>query len=211
LQKNNMLIQAAPYFGYLASLLLIIALIVNNDLKFRWFNTMGNISFIVYAIIFNAYPVLLTNCILLCINVYYLVKIYSKKENFDLFEFEGKEKMVQKFFEYFQQDIHDYFPAFELLQTEGNLNFAVTRDLVIANIFSAALKPNGDAEVVINYTTQKYRDYKVGTFIFEKEHDFMVSKGVKRIVYKNVPNKKHLRFLEVMGFAKDGELLVKNI
>ncbi|MCP9752768.1 YgjV family protein [Ferruginibacter sp. HRS2-29] len=206
-----MLLQIAPYFGYLASLLLIIALLVNNDLKFRWFNTMGNVSFIAYAIIFNAYPVLLTNCILLCINVYYLLKVYNKKENFDLFEFEGKEKMVQKFTEYYRQDITGYFPEFNASLFHGQLNFAVTRDLVIANIFSASLKDNGDAEVIINYTTQKYRDYKVGTFIFEKEHDYLVSKGVKRIVYKHVANKKHLRFLEVMGFVYEDGLLIKKI
>jgi hypothetical protein len=206
-----MLLQIAPYFGYLASLLLIIALLVNSDLKFRWFNTMGNISFITYAIIFSAYPVLLTNCILLCINVYYLLKVYNKKENFDLFEFEGKEKMVQKFTEYYRQDIKGYFPEFAPEQFNGQLNFAVTRDLVIANIFSASLKDDGDAEVAINYTTPKYRDYKVGTFIFEKEHDYLIAKGVKRIVYKDLPNKKHLRFLKVMGFVYEEGLLIKKI
>ena len=81
-----MLVSIAPYFGYLASLCLIIALLVNSDLKFRWFNTMGNISFIVYALMLVALPVLLTNVILLCINIYALVKIYGKKEQFDMME-----------------------------------------------------------------------------------------------------------------------------
>jgi len=39
-------------------------------------------------------------------------------------------------------------------------------------MFSAHVSATGDAIVALNYTLQKYRDYKVGTYIFEKEKDF---------------------------------------
>lgn len=210
-----MLQNITPYFGYLASLCLIIALLVNNDLKFRWFNTLGNVFFIVYAIILNAFPVLITNVILLCINAYYLIKVYRRQENFDMLEFRGDEKMAQKFLQFYQKDIAGYFPAFKPADLQNNFNFVVTRDLVIANMFSAEVSATGDATVVLNYTLQKYRDYKVGTYIFEKEKDFLIANGVKRIVYTAVANKNHQQFLTVMGFAKeainDKECFVKSL
>lgn len=210
-----MLQQITPYFGYLASLCLIIALLVSNDLKFRWFNTLGNVCFIMYAIILGAIPVLITNLILFCINAYYLVKVYRKQENFDMLEFKGDEKLAQKFLQFYQKDIASYFPAFNSSALVNNLNFVVTRDLVIANMFSADVSVTGDAFVVLNYTLQKYRDYKVGTYIFEKEKDFLIANGVKRIVYTGVPNKNHLEFLTVMGFKKeivnDTECFVKSL
>jgi hypothetical protein len=190
----------APYFGYFASLCLILALIINNDLKFRWFNTFGNIAFIIYAIALGTIPVLITNLILLCINIFYLVKIYRKTENFDLLEFKGDEKLAQKFMEYYKKDMILFFPRFNKEHLQQNLNFVVTRDLVIANMFSAKVSPNGDAYVNLNYTLQKFRDYKVGSFIFEKEKDFLLAKGIKRIVYRQIDNKNHLNFLKVMGF-----------
>ena len=198
-----MLQQITPYFGYLASLCLIIALLVSNDLKFRWFNTLGNVFFIVYAIVLNGFPVLITNLILLCINAYYLFKVYRRQENFDMLEFSGDEKMAQKFLQFYQKDIANYFPAFTPETLQHNLNFVVTRDLVIANMFSAAVSATGDATVVLNYTLQKYRDYKVGRYIFEKEKDFLIANGVKRIVYTSVQNKNHSDFLKVMGFEKE--------
>ncbi len=198
-----MLVSIAPYFGYLASLCLIIALLVNNDLKFRWFNALGNVSFITYAILLVALPVLLTNVILLCINVYALVKIYRKQENFDMMEFKGDEKLAQKFIAFYQKDIDAYFPQFATEQLHGHLNFVVTRDLVIANMFSAVVMQNGDALVQLNYTTPRFRDFKVGSYIFEKEREFLLSKGISRIVYNEVPNKGHLRFLQVAGFKKE--------
>ncbi|RYY51109.1 MAG: hypothetical protein EOO06_01460 [Chitinophagaceae bacterium] len=196
-----MLLQFAPYFGYLASVCLIIALIVNNDLKFRWFNSFGNVCFITYAILLNTIPVLITNAILLGINVYYLVKIYGRKENFDLLEFTATEKLPLKFLDFHQADIANYFPNFTIGELAGKLNFTVTRDLVIANIFSATITDQGDAIVALNYTVPKFRDFKVGTFIFEKEKNFLLSKKVKRIVYQSVENPGHLEFLKVNGFT----------
>ncbi|MBS1762466.1 MAG: YgjV family protein [Bacteroidetes bacterium] len=209
-----MLHSIAPWFGYIASLSLIIALLVNSDLKFRWFNGSGNVLFITYALIINAYPVLLTNVILLCINSYYLVKIYTKNELFDLIEFNGKETLAVKFLEHHKSGISDYFPEFNPENIQGKLNFVVLRDLVIANIFSAKVNSNGDAEILINFTVPKYRDFKIGKFIFEKEKDYLISKGIKRIVYKKVANKHHQKFLKIMGFKPDpaaGAAMVKTL
>jgi hypothetical protein len=195
------MIAIAPYFGYLASLLLILALIVNNDLKFRWYNLFGNIAFIIYGIVLMAIPVLITNGILLVINVFYLYKAYNRHEYFDLIEFTGEEKLATKFLTYHQKDIASYFPAFQPIQLKNHLNFVVLRDLVIANMFSADVDAQGDAVVCLNYTLLKYRDFKVGRFIFDKERNFLRGKGVKRIVYKNVAHPKHAQFLKVMGFS----------
>ena len=209
------MIAIAPYLGYLASLCLVIALLVSNDLKFRWFNTLGNVFFIIYAIILVAFPVLLTNLILLCINAYYLVKVYTKKEKFDMLEFRGDEQLAQKFLSFYKKDIAVYFPSFNPGEISGNLNFVVTRDLVIANMFSASVSKDGDATVLLNYTIQKYRDYKVGTFIFEKERHYLIEKGIKRIVYTTVHNKKHKDFLKVMGFEPEtvngNECMIKRL
>ncbi len=196
-----MLQQIAPYFGYLASVLLAIGLLVNNDLKFRWLNTGGNVAFIVYGVVIGAVPIIITNSILLAINLFYLYKIYNRKEHFELLEFENGGIMIDRFLSFYQTDIAVHFPDFKREQLVGNLNFVVLRDLVIANIFSARLDSNGTAEVIINYTVTKYRDYKVGRFIFDKEKNHLISKGVKTLYYKSVVNKRHEKFLYVMGFT----------
>jgi Bacterial inner membrane protein len=201
----------ATYFGYLASLMLIIALLVNTEFKFRWFNILGCIIFIVYAIIIGAFPVLLTNSILLFINVFYLFKLYNKKEYFDVVAFNHDDLLVHKFLDFYQSDISIYFPEVHKEQLIGNLNFVVIRDLVIANVFSATITQNGDAAVVLNYTIKKFRDFKVGPYIFNKEKDFLISKGVKRVVYKTTPYKKHLDYLKAIGFLEKEGMMVKEL
>lgn len=196
-----MLQQIAPYFGYLASVLLAIGLLVNNDLKFRLLNTAGNIAFIIYAVVLAAMPIILTNSILLLINLYFLYKIYNRKERFELLEFSSGGILVDRFLSFYEKDIVAYFPDFKREQLEGNLNFVVLRDLVIANIFSAKLAKDGTAEIILNYTVTKYRDYKVGRFIFDTENQYLLSKSVETIYYSSIANKQHWKFLTVMGFS----------
>ena len=197
-----MLQQIAPYFGYLASILLAIGLLVSNDLKFRWLNTGGNIAFIIYGAVLAAVPIILTNSLLLAINLFYLYKIYNRKEHFELLEFSSGGILVDRFLAFYKTDIATHFPNFKREQLEGNLNFVVLRDLVVANIFSTAVAQGGNAEVIINYTVPKYRDYKVGRFIFDKEKQYLLSKGVRKISYPIVANRRHEKFLTVMGFKK---------
>ena len=194
-----------PVLGYAASILLAISLLVTNDIKFRWLNTWGCVCFIVYGILIHAFPIILTNTILFLINVFYLVKIYNAKEDFELIEFKGGEKLVYKFLSFYKDDIAKYFPEYVHEENQDNLQFIVLRDLVIANIFVARLDNNGGAIVELNYTVPKYRDYKVGEFIFNNEQQFLISKGVKSIIYTVVTNKQHERFLKVMGFKKLNE------
>jgi hypothetical protein len=202
--------------GYISSALLALSLLVSNDLKFRWLNTGGCVFFIAYGVMIGALPVILTNSLLFLINLYYLIKLFNAQEDFDLIEFKGDERLVSKFISFYQNDIHSYFPLYTHGGSgEQQLKFAVLRDLVIANIFIATLREDGTAFVQLNYTVEKYRDYKVGRFIFNRENKFLLSKGVKQLVYRVPVSARHEKFLKVMGFKREHfeneEFLVRHL
>jgi hypothetical protein len=195
-----MLHLTAVIIGYLASVLLGISLMMNDDLKFRWINAFGCLFFIIYGFMIAAFPIVLTNAFLLLINIYYLVKIYRTTEDLELMEFKEDDKLVHKFLEFYKKDIHHFFPGYVPDQNKNNIRFVVLRDLVIANIFIAELKEDGTAMIKLNYTVPKYRDYKIGEFIFNKENNFLIGKGVKWIFYESVSNKAYQKFLKNMNF-----------
>lgn len=195
----------AQVLGYLASVLLAYSLLVTNDIRFRWLNSFGCLCFILYGLFIGAFPIVLTNTILLGINAFALIKIYRTQEKFDIVEFKPEDILIHKFLSFYKKDIDLYFPDYNINEPNDDLRFVVLRNLVIANIFVTQLSSNGKAIVKINYTVPKYRDYKVGRFIFEQERDFLHSKGVKEIVYEKIKNTQHERFLKVMGFEKELE------
>ncbi|HEV7333431.1 MAG TPA: YgjV family protein [Flavisolibacter sp.] len=189
--------------GYLASLLLALSLIAANNLRFRWLNTGGCLAFIVYGIMIGAFPIILTNALLFIINVFALVKIYRKKEDFELLEFKPDATLIAKFLRFYEADLKTYFPHFRLEENSNDVRFVVLRNMELANVFVATPTEDGTAFVKCNYTIPKFRDYKVGRFIFEKEREYLPAKGIRKLVYTEVANPGHREFLERMGFRKE--------
>jgi hypothetical protein len=194
----------AELIGYAASVLLAVSLIINNDLKFRWINSFGCTFFIVYGILISAFPIILTNSILLLINVIYLIKIYRTDENFDLVEFSQQDPFIERFINFYKQDLETYFANSSSLNFVGkNLVLcAVTRNMVIAWVFVAEIDNEGHAHVKLNYTVPKYRDFNVGRILFQEQKQFLTSRGINKIVYEKVQHPGHSRFLKIMGFKK---------
>jgi uncharacterized protein with PQ loop repeat len=198
----------AEVIGYLASVLLAISLLVNNDLKFRWINSMGCIAFVIYGVLIHALPIILTNSILLLINTIYLIRIYRTDENFELLEFGSNNVFVKSFFDHYADDVKKYFPAFDYhnLSTHKEIvAFAVLRNMVIANVFIASTDNERRASVDLNYTVPKYRDFKVGRYLFHNKKEYFLAQGIEEIRYREVPNKDHARFLKIIGFKKSDE------
>lgn len=194
----------AVLIGYIASIFLAISLIVNGAFKFRILNMIGQVIFICYGILINAVPIIIANAVLLCINIYQLIRLIKSNEQFQYVAIQQNDKIVEKFLNFYANDIKDFFPNFIYQFTlQQHISFVVLRDAAIANIFIATIDSTGNATVQINYTVPQYRDYKVGRFIFEKEKTFLHSSNIKQVVYTEVSNKKHLHFLQVMGFTVD--------
>ena len=192
------------WIGYLASAFLAISLIVSNSFKFRVFSSLGCLTFIVYGFLVNAFPVMLANGILLVINVYQLWKLTRIEEEFLFVPILPENRIVQKFLNYYKDDIKSYFPEFAFDKVVPNqVSYVVLRDIAIANMFVAVVNENGDAIMKVNYTVPQYRDYKVTKFIIERESNTLKSHGIKKLVYESVFNPSHLQFLKVVGFTPE--------
>jgi hypothetical protein len=190
--------------GYIASLFVAISLMVKNNLKFRLFNLTGCITFIIYGFIIDASPVIFANSILLVINIYQIFKLFQFKEQFSSININSDDKVVNHFLQQHFSDINKFFPKFQSLQqSKKNLNLIVFRNEAMANIFVADVDENGNAFVDIDYTIPKFRDFKLGKFLFETNKNQLIQEGVKKVVYETVDNNNHLQFLQIMGFTVD--------
>ncbi|MFY8129236.1 MAG: hypothetical protein ACOVMM_12710 [Chitinophagaceae bacterium] len=188
------------YIGYLASVCLAFALIIKNTIKARWFNVAGNVFFITYGILIPAFPIIIANTGLLVINIYQLYKLYIKKEQFKLVVITHENNLGKFFLEHYKEDIETFFPNFKWQENFNTISFMVLRNMELANVFVASVNELGHATVEINYTIPKFRDYKVGKFIFEENKNFLKQMGVNEIVYNTPIAKSHEEFLLIMGF-----------
>ena len=61
--------------GYIASAIVLISFLMKNIVKLRVINTIGCLIFIVYGVLLNfSIPIILTNSVIVGINIYFLIK-----------------------------------------------------------------------------------------------------------------------------------------
>lgn len=68
------------YIGYGASIFIVISLMMTSIVKLRVINSIGCFLFVVYGIYVSAYPVVISNAIIIVINIYNLYKLKNKEK-----------------------------------------------------------------------------------------------------------------------------------
>lgn len=69
------------WLGYLSSFIVAISLTMSSITKLRWLNLLGGVLFTVYGFMIGSLPVGFLNLFMIGVNLYHLVKIYSKRNN----------------------------------------------------------------------------------------------------------------------------------
>lgn len=73
-------VSITEWIGYLASLMVALSFTMKKVTKLRLVNSAGAVCFVIYGVLLKtAYPVIITNVIILLVNGYYLLKRISKK------------------------------------------------------------------------------------------------------------------------------------
>lgn len=73
-------IDLIEWVGYIASLLIVISLMMTSIIKLRIINSIGCLLFVIYGIYVSAYPVVISNALIIIINIYNLYKLYGNKD-----------------------------------------------------------------------------------------------------------------------------------
>jgi hypothetical protein len=194
------------WFGYLASAIIAVSMTMNSIVKFRWINLVGASSFALYGILINAVPVSLLNGFITVVNIYYLSKIYSKKEQFETLEVRADNKYLLKFLKFHNKEIQKFFPGFEYKPEINTISFFILRDMNVAGVFLAHQQDDETIRVGLDFVIPQYRDFKNGKYIFHRLRNEFINQGIKRVVSPSY-TKKHSKYLLKMGFKKRGDNL----
>lgn len=202
------------WLGYLASLLIAVSLLMSSLVKLRWTNLVGSAVFATYGLLINAIPVVISNTIIVFINIYYLHKIYTAKEYFKLIEIVQSSEYLRSIFDFYKNDIKKYFPDFKFDIENAAVRFFILRNMVPAGIFVASEYDKESLHIDLDFVMPEYRDFKIGAFIFEENEKYFKDRGFKRLI-SNPSDKEHNAYLRKMGFREteyNGEkMLVRNV
>ncbi len=187
--------------GYTASLIIALSMTQSSIAKFRWINLAGATLFSIYGFVLKAYPVGVMNGFIAIVDLYYLKKIYFKKDIFDILEI-GKDYLyLNKFLNYHQSDIEKHIPGFSFKPELNTISFFVLRNTVVAGIFLAHQAGENVVQVSLDYAVPEFRDFKSGKFVYQSIQKSLVEKGITKIIAEG-KTKKHIQYLKKFGFTR---------
>ncbi|OQY38894.1 MAG: hypothetical protein B6229_04915 [Spirochaetaceae bacterium 4572_7] len=197
--------------GYVASILVAISLTMSQILKLRVINFVGAVTFAIYGYFLGAYPILIVNTFIACINIYYLIKMYKTKDQFDQFEVTGDSTYLNRFFLHYKDDIQLFFTDFKYENFEENKIIFILRNMRPVNLIVYNEQDNGITEILLDYTIAEYRDFLNGKYLVSMFKS-MVAEGDNRQLVSKATNGAHEKYLYRLGFSKnDNGLFVKKI
>lgn len=194
--------------GYAASAIIAVSMTLNSIVKFRWVNLAGAATFTVYGILINALPVAFLNGFIVLTDIYYLTRIYLKKELFTTLEVRGSNKYLLSFLEFYNKDIQKFFPGFKYKADLNTVSFFILRNMNVAGIFLGHKIDKKTLKVGLDFVVPQYRDYKNAKFVYKRLRNKFIDEGIEQvIVFPQSAN--HIQYLKKIGFEKqeDGNYL----
>ena len=120
-------------FGYVSSIVILISLTMSSIMKLRVINMTGSILFTIYGLMLHSVPTAFLNFGIVVINLYYLTKLYKKKEVFKLVEVSEDSELLEHFYsnnskeltELFGDNLHEqgqkvFFKVFDMTDKDAN-------------------------------------------------------------------------------------------
>ena len=186
--------------GLAASLIVAVSLMMSSVVKLRWYNLFGSVIFSVYGVIIESVPVAFVNVFIVFINVWYLRKIYSEKEQFKLFSVSNENEYLFDFLNFHIKELSVLFPDFNENMGKESLNFFIHRNLSVAGLLCGRLE-KGSFYITIDFVIPQYRDLKVGKFVFMDAKPYFEKFGIERFIAKG-RTKMHIDYLKKIGFEQ---------
>lgn len=188
--------------GYAGSALIVVSLMMQSLLRLRIVNLAGAAVFALYGVLIGAPPVWVVNGAIVLIDLWYLRRMLRAEEDLEVLEVAPASTYLARFLAYHAADIRHFQPAFAGVRDDHRA-FLVLRDLVPAAAVLVAPEGDGRWVVDLDYAIPAYRDHTSGAHAYRGGGLFETLPATALVSAPG--NAVHRRYLERMGFVRDGE------
>ena len=188
--------------GYVSTVLLLVSFLMASVVKLRVINTIGSGIFVVYALLIGSYPTAILNLGIVSINLYFLIRLLRAEKLRTMLPIEIDNAYLKEFMTFYGADMQRFFPEVAVEKDEADTAYFVYYDLVPVGVLLGKKQDDGALRIIVDYSTPKYRDASVGRFMYKK----LLANGQFTRLEISEPSEKHEKYLNAMGFVKDGNL-----
>ena len=187
-------------FGYAASVVVAISLMMGSLLKLRWWNLLGAGAFALYGLLIKAYPVAVLNGFIALADVYYLIQMYHRREHFQAIPLDEASPYLATVLAAHREEIDRIFPGFQA-KANRRLGLCVLRDLTPASFLLGTPAEDSTLDIDLDYALPSYRDLRPGGFLFREAKHLFQERGLSRLRARTA-DRAHADYLRKVGFRE---------
>lgn len=195
---------ALDLFGYVGSVLVELSLMMSNIKRLRWINLIGAAAFSLYGLLIGATPVFVLNGWIVLVNIYYLIRLYQFKDDFDLVHLiSTKTELFELLMEKYGDDIRSFFPSIDREKLDAATALLIFRNMKPVGLFAFMRHENDPqtVDVLIDYVIPESRDFKTAKFLFDRHTTELKEENISTLI-SNSERPGHIDYLMKMGFTR---------
>jgi hypothetical protein len=193
-----MTINWLDWFGYAASVVILVSLTMSSIVKLRWINLAGGVMFSAFGFLIGSIPTGALNLGIAIIDIYYLWRIYTAKDHLAIVEADLGSGYFNHFWDLNRSDIESIFGDVRLTGSERAFYFL--RNNNTAGLLIGHESEPGVFCIDIDYVSRPYRDLKIGQHFFVESRISAVLPKMDRL-RTTAESGIHERYLKVLGFS----------
>ena len=193
-------VSIAEIVGYAASGLVVLSLSMKSILRLRLIGLAGSITFLIYGILIDAIPLVVTNIVIIGVHLFFIRILLAKHETFSVLRVRPESRYLERFLEFHWSEIQRFQPGFEFRPTDDTMTVFILRDLLPAGLFVGVPRSDGSIEVELDYVIPQYRDLRLGRFLYSEDSGVFPD-GLPTCVWSKSWSERHDSYLTRMGFA----------
>lgn len=188
--------------GYLGSGLVVASLAMRSILRLRIIGLAGAVTFTTYGYLIEAWPVVVTNVVIVLIHLHFLREILTAKEYFKILEVRPDSRYTEYFLHHHSRELEAAWPGFVHEPSRQRLTLFILRNLIPAGLFIAEIEDEETLRLCLDFVIPGYRDFKIGRYLYAR--GALRDRGFQTVVAEE-GTKRIMQYLWRMGFRPASE------
>ena len=199
-----MTLDTTELIGYVASALVVVSLAMTSVVRLRAISLVGSVTFVVYGVLIESPPIVVTNAAIAALNVWFLRAELGGRRNLGATVVPADAPFLVDFLRYHLADIHKFQPGFEPpAAADDVVAMLLMRDGLPAGALIGR-RDGTDLHVQLDYVTKPYRDSLISQWLYGKGAGVFRRLGVERVI--SAPGAEaHSAYLARAGFVRRGD------
>ncbi len=186
--------------GYLASALVVASLAMTSVVRLRMLSLAGSVAFVVYGILIESIPIIVTNGAIALINVWFLTRELGGRRDLGAIVVTGDSPFLDDFLGHHRNEIRQFQPDYDPV-APFDFALVLTRDGLPAGAL-LGVRHGDTLEVTLDHVLRPYRDSRLGVWLYGRGAGIFRSAGIKRLVTAGGDDT-HRSYLQRVGFTPE--------